>query len=114
MVFLMSDFLDEIPQRSFSILSKKHDVIAIMTREKYEYALPQVGFLSIVDSESGEELLIDTRSCNNAALAHCLLESAQTRRHELAIYGASVMTITNDRPFINEIVTFFRRRLDGW
>lgn len=53
LILLVGDFF-EIPD--FSVLSKKHEVIAIIVRDHLEEKPPVMGFSSLVDPESGARL----------------------------------------------------------
>jgi uncharacterized protein (DUF58 family) len=60
-VFLISDFLGPSAQRSLAITNKRHDLTAISVADPREVSLPDVGFISLQDAESGEILELDTR-----------------------------------------------------
>lgn len=53
LVIVVSDFF-EIPD--FKLLAKKHEVIAIVVRDKYEEKPPVMGFSSLIDPQSGARL----------------------------------------------------------
>jgi uncharacterized protein (DUF58 family) len=111
-LFVISDFLTNLPL-NVSRLAKKNDLIAIVCRDVYEYTMPAVGLLTITDPESHEEIVLDVRKKGAGVLADFLHEAGRTMINDLRRSGASVITISNDRPFIHEIVKFFRRRLDN-
>ncbi len=53
LVVIVGDFF-EIPD--FKLLAKKHEVIAVIVRDRLEEQPPQMGFTSLVDPESGNVL----------------------------------------------------------
>ncbi len=53
LLFIISDFLDEI---DLSSLSKKHEIIVIVVRDKFEENPILEGEINLVDPESGEEI----------------------------------------------------------
>ncbi len=59
LVLVVGDFF-EIP--NFRLLAKKHEVIAIIVRDKLEENPPEMGFSSLVDPESGVTLEGDFNS----------------------------------------------------
>lgn len=65
-ILIVSDFF-EIPD--FKVLAKKHEVIAVIVRDKLEEKPPKMGFSSLVDPESGAVLEGDfnTKSVNEYA-----------------------------------------------
>ncbi len=60
-VFLVSDFLDELPRRMLGITHRRHDLTAITVSDPRERELPDVGFVTLRDAESGESVELDTR-----------------------------------------------------
>lgn len=60
-VFLISDFLGELPRKTLAISNRRHDLTAITVSDQREQALPDVGFVSLRDAETGETIEVDTR-----------------------------------------------------
>ena len=61
--FLISDFIDDSDYRNaMTIANRKHDVVAIQVYDRRLVELPRVGLIRMRDSETGEELFIDTSS----------------------------------------------------
>ncbi len=61
LVFLVSDFLSEPGwERSLPMLSRRHDVVAIRLWDPREVDLPKAGLIMLQDSETGEQILVDT------------------------------------------------------
>lgn len=58
--FVISDFLDQNFETALKIAKNKHDIVAIQTIDKGEFAFPRMGLLQIKDAESGKTSLIDT------------------------------------------------------
>jgi len=50
LLFVISDFVGDI---NLSLLSKKHDVVAIIVRDKFEEKPQELGFMRLMDMESG-------------------------------------------------------------
>ncbi|MBK9774958.1 MAG: DUF58 domain-containing protein [bacterium] len=61
-VFLVSDFWAGDFTTSLSVLSRRHDVVAVRVRDPRESALLELGLVHWVDAETGRPLLIDTSS----------------------------------------------------
>ena len=66
LVIIVSDFF-EIPD--FKLLAKKHEVVAIIVRDRLEEKPPKMGFSSLVDPESGAVLEGDFNSSSVDAYA---------------------------------------------
>ena len=61
---MISDFLASDFEEALRIASSKHDIVALRVSDPLEKALPDVGLMKVVDSETGEEKWIDTTSKN--------------------------------------------------
>lgn len=61
-VFILSDFLAQDYSNPLKRLARKHDVVAVRVNDGREWDVPEMGSLFIVDPETGEEGLVDTRS----------------------------------------------------
>ena len=59
-VFLFSDFLAAGYEESLHLLSRRHDVTAVLVRDPAEQRLPTGGLIQLRDAESGLERLVDT------------------------------------------------------
>ena len=60
-VFLISDFFSEPGwERPLSLLNRRHEMLAIRLWDPREVELPNAGFIVVEDSESGEQLYVDT------------------------------------------------------
>ena len=58
-VFVLSDFLDQGFENAFQLLSRRHDVIPIVIRDRLESQWPSVGRVQLQDLETGQQLLIN-------------------------------------------------------
>ena len=50
LLFVISDFVGEI---NFGLLSKKHDVVALIVRDRFEENPQELGYIRVLDMESG-------------------------------------------------------------
>ncbi len=60
--FVISDFIDRDYARALKLVRRRHDLICITLVDPRERELPDMGFLSLRDTESGEQMLVDTGS----------------------------------------------------
>jgi len=51
LLFIISDFVSEI---DLALLSKKHDVVALIVRDKFEEDPEELGYLRVLDMEGGQ------------------------------------------------------------
>jgi len=61
LIFVVSDFMS-LPgwDKPLGLLSQKHDVLAIRLTDPLEFELPDLGSIVLEDSETGEQLYVDT------------------------------------------------------
>jgi uncharacterized protein (DUF58 family) len=110
-MFLVSDFIETDFKRPLSLLNKRHDVIAVTVRDKAEITLPGIGLIEFADAETGEIILIDTSSrkfrnqySNTTALRFDELKSM------LRTINVDCISISTDKPYIQDLVRFFHMR----
>lgn len=79
-VFLISDFFSEPGwERPLSLLNRRHELLAVRLWDPREEELPSAGFIVVEDSESGEQLYVDTSNPE----FHRRFREANTRRENL-------------------------------
>ncbi len=60
--FIISDFIVPDFEEPLRIASNKHDIVALKVFDKVEKAIPDIGLIKVIDSETGIEKWIDTSS----------------------------------------------------
>jgi uncharacterized protein (DUF58 family) len=61
LVFVVSDFISEPGwERSLALLTQRHEVVAIRLWDPREVEMPNAGVVVMQDSETGEQLYVDT------------------------------------------------------
>ncbi|MFZ0546496.1 MAG: DUF58 domain-containing protein [Candidatus Promineifilaceae bacterium] len=61
LVFLISDFISEPGwERPLTLLSRRHELIAVRLWDPREIELPDAGIIVMQDAETGEQLFVDT------------------------------------------------------
>ena len=60
--FIISDFIVPDFEEALRIASNKHDIVALEVFDPLEMAIPNIGLVKILDSETGSEKWIDTSS----------------------------------------------------
>ena len=110
-VFLVSDFWAADFSTSLSILGRRHDVVAVRTRDPRETALPQVGLVRWVDAETGQEALVDTSA---AAVTRRLMTRAESHDRKLekmlASRGVDLVEIDVTLSYVEPLRKFFLAR----
>ena len=111
-VFVLSDFLARGYQRSLSVASRRHDVVALRLRDEREETLPRVGVVAMRDLETGEEVLIDTSSSRvregfQREVRRSEAEFAAIVRHARVDHEV----LRTDEDVVRPLASFFKRRL---
>jgi len=110
-VFLVSDFIETDFKKSLSLLNKRHDVIAVSVRDRAEIAMPSAGMIEFADAETGEIILVDTSSSKFRSQYN----NKSSRRFDelknlLRSINIDCISISTDRPYIQDLVRFFHMR----
>jgi uncharacterized protein (DUF58 family) len=110
-VFLLSDFLDRDYEASLKRTARRHDLIAIHIADAREETLPAVGLLELEDAETGQHLVIDTRS---RAVRDAFEQQAARRREDLRrltrAAAVDLVEVTTDGSHLDALIRFFRLR----
>jgi len=110
-VFLISDFIATDFEKALAAVRGKHDVIAIRTSDPRETALPDVGLISLEDSETGEVVVVDSRSSRVRKLFQSRSVAERSRQDDLLrSLKIDELEITTGKPYIKELSNFFKMR----
>lgn len=117
--FLISDFClpgtfsDTLGglRSKLQITNRHHDLVAVSVNDPREWELPDIGYLTVADSETGEQVEINT---TRADIRDAFADLADKRRQELrrAVRGCGVdfLELTTDRPYLPALLSFFDLR----
>ena len=110
-VFLVSDFMAPDPRSSLRSINKRHDLIAVVLRDRAEKALPVVGIIELEDAETGQTIMIDTGSMRiRRAYQNKTSQQEKTLQTWLRAAKVDCIPIATDKPYISELIHFFRMR----
>jgi len=112
LVFVVSDFLSEPGwERPLSMLSQKHEVIAIRLSDPREIELPDVGMVVMEDAETGEQMFVDT---HDPKFRKRFMDAVQKREEELQgafkRTGVDVLSLSTQDDLVKAIVRFAKQR----
>ena len=110
-VFLISDFKDAGYEKQLRLSSKRHSLITITLQDRREVELPDVGLIELEDAESGERIVVDTRSEEARRLYTELNQRADAERRQ--VFRASQVDsihIRTDESYVKPLIRFFRQR----
>ncbi len=110
-IFLLSDFKDTDYQKQLRITSKRHSLIAISLQDRREVEMPNVGLIELQDAESGERIVVDTRSTQSRELyAELNRKAALELQYSFRSSQVDSVNIRTDESYILPLIRFFRQR----
>jgi uncharacterized protein (DUF58 family) len=106
LVLVVSDFISEPGwERGLSLLSARHELIAIHIVDQRELELPDAGLIVVEDAETGELLSVDT---SDVEFRHRFHEAAEARQRELLAtarrVGVDLYTVSTDEDLVGALV----------
>jgi uncharacterized protein (DUF58 family) len=110
-LFLISDFEGSGWEKPVRIAGRKHDLVAVELFDPRERTLPSVGVVQLLDPETGETVWIDTSSED---FRHAFSRDAAVKAIDRAQFFRSCsidrIELSVDKPYIMELIKFFRSR----
>jgi uncharacterized protein (DUF58 family) len=110
--FVISDFASsEELARPLTITGKRHDLIAVVIRDRREQAWTPAGIIDWQDAESGRRCLVDTSDARTRRAFGAL----QAMRHERLLgvlrgAGVDAIPVGAGEAYEREFIRFFRLR----
>jgi len=113
-VFWISDFEDTLDTRDWRVLARRHELIALVTRDPRDEALPPVGWVEVEDLETGQRRLVNTSS-RRAREAYVARGRERRRLAEQALARSrvSMVEVRTDRSYLPILLRFFAARRRG-
>ncbi|MFZ1790372.1 MAG: DUF58 domain-containing protein [Saprospiraceae bacterium] len=109
--FILSDFKSPDFSRPLNISGKKHDVIGIKIGDKTEKSIPNIGFISVIDPESGLLKTMDTSSTNFRSYYENQYEIHESQTKDLfKKSGAEFVSLMTEDDFVKPLINLFKKR----
>ena len=110
-VFAISDFMDNNYEKPLKILSKKHDLTGIRVFDTHEEHLPNVGFVPMIDAETGQLVIADTTSKKVRKSYHqSYLNQINYFNDQFSKAGAGVVSTRTDQSYVTHLLGYFKTR----
>ena len=112
MMVLISDFMTPGGwQQPLSALAIRHEVVAVWITDPREGEIPDVGVVTFEDPESGEQILVDTRSAHlRARFQQAAATQRGTIRADLLRARAAVAEMSTAAELVPQLVAFIKQR----
>jgi uncharacterized protein (DUF58 family) len=112
LVFIISDFLC-LPgwEKPFTVLSQKHEVIAVRLWDPSEMAFPELGVMIVEDAETGEQIYVDTNDRSFRTQFHAAVEDHKNGlMGTFKRAGVDFLTLSTQDDLVRVIVKFAKLR----
>ncbi len=108
LIFIISDFISAPGwERPLSLLTQRHEVVAIRLWDPRETELPDIGPIMMEDAETGEHLYVDT---HDRAFRRRFQEAARQREAALAEAfkraGVDALSLSTEEDLVQAIMRF--------
>ena len=112
LVLIVSDFLaPDGWQAALGQLAQRHEIIAVRLHDPRESELPDVGFITLEDPETGAQLMVNTsdRSLRERFQSAACAQDEDIRA-ALARHGIDQLTLSTGDPLLPALVEFLELR----
>ena len=108
-MFVVSDFFTEDFEKSLGILKNRHEVILINVSDLRESDIPDIGYVMLEDSETGEQFLADTSDAGFRGRYASLMKQRNDELFErMRRLKVDMINVRTDQPFEIPLRRFFR------
>jgi uncharacterized protein (DUF58 family) len=110
-VFVLSDFMDDDYEQTLKIAGRKHDVTGIKIFDKHDAEIPNLGMVTMQDSETGTVQLINTSSKkirNNYKANALRLDDYYKKTFSRS--GAGTITTRVDENYVKNLLGYFKHK----
>ena len=107
-LFVVSDFISETGwEQALGQLAQRHEVTAVRLTDPLERELPDLGMIPIQDSETGEQMMVDTHNKGfRQRFARIAAERDQQLTQTLARAGVDTLELSTDEDLVTALMRF--------
>ena len=111
-IFVVSDFISEPGwERPLALLAQRHEVVAVRVVDPLELDLPDLGLITMRDSETGEQLLVDTHDKGfRTRFARIAAQREAELREAFVKSGVDALELSTDGDLVEAVVRFVEMR----
>jgi uncharacterized protein (DUF58 family) len=112
LIFIVSDFISEPGwERPLALINQRHELIAVRLWHPNEKELPDIGPIIMEDSETGEQIYVDTHDPRLRARFRQAAQQREAMLNETFKHASvDVLSLSTDDDLVREIVRFARLR----
>jgi uncharacterized protein (DUF58 family) len=109
--FFISDFVGDGYEHALSSVAVRHDLIPVVLSDPRDLELPDVGFATFEDLETGEEVLVDTSDPRvRAEFAETVSREREAQLRLFKKHGLDYCVVSTHTPYIRPLRDLFTRR----
>lgn len=109
--FLISDFMNTGFSDALKIAGKKHDLIGLHIYDEREEVLPDMGLTRIIDTESGQEIWVDTSDKKmRDNYTRLFRENRAQLKSLFGKTGSDLVSVRTDESYIVALMNMFKQR----
>lgn len=110
-VFVLSDFRDDSYEQTLKIAAQKHDITGIRVYDLHDQALPNLGLVPVLDSETGVCVLADTAS-QKVRNAYSKNYGMYEQRYQNAFQksGSGHLSTRVDESYVKKLLGYFKQK----
>src|ERR1700738_3686630 len=110
-VFFISDFQTPDFSHTLAVSGRRHDFIAIYIRDEREWALPNIGIITLEDAETGEQIEINTADRGpRTRFSDLADEKAHELSRTLRRNNIDAITLRTSEDYLPALRSFFKLR----
>jgi len=110
-IYIISDFLSDSYEKPLKILKLHHEIILINISDIKERKIPNIGYAYIEDSETGEQVLVNTSNKRFQKQYTKIMEQEITeKQNNMKKIGIDMINLSNEESFDITINKYFRKK----
>lgn len=112
LLFVISDFFSAPGwEQALGRLALRHEVIAVRVSDPRERELPDIGWVTMTDAETGQQLQVDTHDRRfRARFAGVVAQHEERLRATFARTGVDVLAVSTEDDLVRAILRFAQAR----
>lgn len=110
-VFLVSDFLGSDYEKNLRLAARRHDLVSIVVEDPREYALPDAGWLTLRDPETGRVFHVNTSRKQVRDTWNTEMQALRNERDRLfKSIGIDTLYVSTAQSYESDLFRFLRNR----
>jgi uncharacterized protein (DUF58 family) len=110
-IYIISDFISDSYDKPLKFLKLHHQVILINISDVKEKEIPEIGYAYLEDSETGEQILVNTSNKNfQKQYREIVEEKIKINQKNMNKIGIDMINLSNEESFDITINRYFRNK----